>query len=196
MAQPTTAPPDPNVAPWDDAVHWLTSAGHQVVHWASWPLSVEHLAEVAVIGAPLVSLVTVLRIWHVFRLLERRRRWAVIPTERYTRRLSDNLVTNVGKIMSQVRRRAAFLRWWMRPASSIRFRLDTITRGGMIYSIDGPRWAREVIETTGYTGIILCPMDALDLSQLTPKGIYVPPEGTHEPGDDTQPGAWRQPVGR
>jgi hypothetical protein len=184
------AMPDP--APWDGALHWLTGAADRVTHWVNWTFTTQHLAEVAVIGAPLLALVTMLRLWHIKRLLRARRAWAVIPTERYTRRLSDDLVTNVGKIMSQVRRRAVGLRWWMWPASAIRFRLDVVNHGGTIYSISGPPWAREVLETAGFTGVILCPMDALDLSRLTPKGLYVAPD---EPDFDLDVDAQTQPEG-
>lgn len=164
----TSLPP-----PLGGAIDWLTGVAHRTAHWFAWAFTMQHLAQVVLVGTPVLVLLVTLRAWHLRWLLKSRQSWAVIPTERYTRRLSDDLVTNVGKILSQVRRRAVGLGWWMRPASAIRFRLDSINYGGTIYSMSGPAWAREVLETTGYTGVILCPMSALDLSRLTPKGLYV-----------------------
>ena len=188
----------PNSAPqtWDGALHWLADVGHQLAHWVTWTLNLHHLAGVAMVGASLGVLIGTLRVWHLKRLLSARRAWAVIPTDRYTRMLSDELVADVGKILSQVQRRALGLRWWMWPASAIRVRLDPTNYGGTIYSISGPPWAREVIETTGYTGIILCPMDALDLSRLTPKGLYVRPESPFGFDAQTRPDAPLVPAER
>jgi hypothetical protein len=183
----TTTPPTPDPAPWDGTIHWLTGAVDQVAHWVTWTFTMQHLAEAVVVGAPLVALVGAVRTWHIFRVLRARRAWAVIPTERYIRRLTDELVTNVGRILSQVRRPAVGLGWWLWPASAIRLRLDLVNRGGTIYSMSGPPWAREVIELATYTGLILCPMDALDLGRLTPKGLYVAPEEPFDFDAQTQP---------
>lgn len=196
MAPPTTTPPPgPSPAPWDGTIHWLTSAFHNVVDWITWAFTVQHLAEAAVIGAPLLALLTMLRLWHIHRLLARRRAYAIIPTARHAK-MSEDAVDMVGRGLGQLRRRALLLRWWLRPASAFRIRLDTTNYGGTIYSLDGPPWMREQVETASFMGLILCPMDALDLGQLTPKGLYIPPEEPFDFDAQTQPDAWPVPAGR
>jgi hypothetical protein len=150
---------------------------------------------VAVIGAPLLALVGTLRILHLQRLLAGRRAYAVIPTARHAR-MSEDAVDNLGRGIGQLRRRALFLRWWLRPASAIRVRLDVTNHGGTIYSLDGPPWTREIIETASFQGLILCPMDMLDLSKLTPKGLYIPPEEPFDIDAPTLPELTPVPTGR
>jgi hypothetical protein len=163
---------------WERAWHWLTGAGHHLVQAAGWLSQRQHIAEVVVVGLPVIVLLGLARTLVVWRLLEERQQWAIVPTSRFhsDEKSDETAYKNFANALSHVRLRAVGRQWWLRRAGALRVRLDTINQGGTIYSMGGPPWAKTVVEVAGYQGLILVPLDQLDPYELSPKGLIVRPD--------------------
>jgi len=197
-ASPMTAPLASGGSLWHRVNHGVDQAITWVSHLLPW-LTVGHLAEVVVIGIPTLVLLATLRTLTVWRVLETRQTWVIIPTERFqsSERTDETAYKNFSNALSHVRLRATSRQWWLRRSGALRVRLDTINRGGTMYSLGGPPWAKPVVEVAGYAGLILCPFEALDPRMLTPKGMLVHPadEIPFDIDEPTDPGLLPEPVG-
>ncbi len=196
---PTAAAKASGAHPWDRPLHWAGGAWHHLVQAAGWLVDQQHVAELVVIGIPLFVLLATLRTFAVWRLLGHRQQWAIVPTSRYPsgEKTAEDAYKNFSNALSHVRLRANVRQWWLRRAGALRIQLDTINRGGTIYSLGGPPWARTVVEVGGFAGLILVPMAELDPRDLSPKGLIVRPDEQidHEPETDTDPELMPVPVG-
>ena len=175
--KPQLQPHHPPEPPWEGALqtiqHWGAAVGH-VLGW----FSVEHLASVAVILAPIVAAATLLRIWSIERALRKREAYALVPTTRAAG-LKDDHIAFFARAVGQVRNRRRHL--WTRPAGAVRLRLDSLAYHGTIHSVEGPEWMYGLLRTGNYGGLVVPRMDRLDLSRIGPKGLLPDPP---EPPDD------------